>query len=177
MLRYRNFSLGAMIDFQVGGQFFSRSKMLAVRTGLAKETAALNDKGNNVREPVDQGGGVKVEGISASTGEPITAYVNASTYFDLIGDEVYEDWVIDASYIKLNEVRIGYTFDQQMLEGLPVRSAELAVFANNPWMIWQKAPPGLDPSELSTGGQDITWYESGQLNTVRTFGVNISLTF
>ncbi|WP_244545683.1 SusC/RagA family TonB-linked outer membrane protein [Fodinibius roseus] len=177
VLRYRNFSLGAMIDFQVGGQFFSRSKMLAVRTGLAKETAALNDKGNNVRDPVDEGGGVKVEGISASTGEPVTAYVDASTYFDTIGDEVYEDWVIDASYVKLNEVRFGYTVDQRILERWPVRSVELAIFANNPWMIWQEAPQGLDPSELSTGGQDITWYESGQLNTVRTFGLNISLTF
>lgn len=177
VLQYKNFSLAAMINFQIGGQFFSRSEMLSVRTGLHEMTAAMNDKGNNVRDPIDEGGGVKVNGISAATGQEVTAYVDAHDYFDLIGDEVYEDWVIDASYIKLSEVKLGYTFSGDLMQKLPLRAIDVAVFANNPWMIWQKAPAGLDPSELSSGSQDITWYESGQLNTVRTFGLNINLTF
>lgn len=174
---YKNFSLSTMISFQIGGQFFSRSEMLATRTGLHKRTAALNDKGNNVREPVSQGGGVKVNGISKTSGQEVTAYVDASDYFDLIGDEVYEDWVIDATYIKLGEVKLGYSLDKRLLSKLPVKDVKVALFANNPLMIWQKAPAGLDPSELSTGSQDITWYESGQLNTVRSYGLNVKLTF
>ncbi|WP_428235113.1 SusC/RagA family TonB-linked outer membrane protein [Gracilimonas sp.] len=174
---YKNFSLSTMISFQVGGQFFSRSEMLATRTGLHSQTAAKNDKGNNVRDPVSEGGGVKVHGISASTGQEVTAYVDAHDYFDLIGDEVYEDWVIDASYIKLSEVKLGYTFGEKVMSRIPVKSINVAVFANNPLMIWQKAPQGLDPSELSSGSQDITWYESGQLNTVRSYGLNVKLIF
>lgn len=178
VFHYRNFSLSTMIDFQVGGQFFSRSLLLAAKTGLAPETAAVNDKGNNVREPVDEGGGVKIEGISASTGEPVTAYVNAqSLYNGILGDDIYEDWVIDASYIKLREVRLGYTFTGRVLENIPVRAAEVSLYASNPIMIWQEAPAGLDPSELSSGSVDVTWFESGQLNTVRTVGLNLSLTF
>ncbi|MEO6148969.1 MAG: SusC/RagA family TonB-linked outer membrane protein, partial [Mucilaginibacter sp.] len=38
-------SIGVMIDFQKGGQFFSWSKMLSVKSGQAPETAALNDNG------------------------------------------------------------------------------------------------------------------------------------
>ena len=34
--------LSAMIDYQLGGQFFSWSKMMAVKTGMAPETAAIN---------------------------------------------------------------------------------------------------------------------------------------
>lgn len=178
VVNYRNFSLGAMIDFQAGGQFFSRSLLLAVKTGLAPLTAETNDKGNNVREPVSEGGGVKIEGISESTGEEISTYVDAQgLYNGVLGDDIYEDWVVDASYIKLREVRLGYTFDADLLGNLPVRSIEVAAYANNPIMIWQNAPKGLDPSELSSGGQDITWYESGQLNTVRTFGLNVNLIF
>ncbi|MDZ7681449.1 MAG: hypothetical protein U5J63_06950 [Fodinibius sp.] len=66
-----------MINFQSGGQFFSWSRMLAHKTGLAPATAAVNDRGNNVRDPVSEGGGVKIEGISASTGQEVSTYVNA----------------------------------------------------------------------------------------------------
>ncbi len=178
VFNYKNFNLSTMINFQIGGQFFSRSRLLAAKTGLAPETAALNDKGNNVRDPVDDGGGVKVEGISNSTGEPVTAYVNANAYYNgILGDDIYEPWVTDASYIKLREVRLGYTLSNNVLQSLPVRSVGFAVYVNNPVMIWQKAPAGLDPSELSSGSEDITWYESAQLNTVRSYGININLTF
>jgi hypothetical protein len=175
---YKNFSLAAMINFQIGGQFFSRSLMLAAKTGLSPRTAAINDKGNNVRDPLDEGGGVKVEGISASTGQPVTAYVDAESYFNnILGDDIYEPWVMDASYIKLSEVRLGYTFDNSILQHLPVKALGVALFVNNPAMIWQKAPQGIDPSELSTGGYAISWFESGQLNTVRSYGLNINITF
>lgn len=178
VVNYKNFSLGAMIDFQAGGQFFSRSLLLAVKTGLAPITAETNDKGNNVRLPVSEGGGVKIEGISKSTGEEVSTYVDAQgLYNGILGDDIYEDWVVDASYIKLREVRLGYTFGADLLGNLPVNSIEVAAYANNPIMIWQNAPKGLDPSELSSGSQDITWYESGQLNTVRTFGLNVNLIF
>jgi hypothetical protein len=151
---------------------------LAAKTGLSTETAAMNDKGNNVRDPVDEGGGVKVEGISNSTGEAVTAYVNANSYYNgILGDDIYEPWVTDAYYVKLREVRLGYTFGSEILGSWSVRSIRLGAYVNNPVMIWQKAPNGLDPSELSSGSQDITWYESAQLNTVRTYGVNINLTF
>lgn len=178
VFNYRNFNLSTMIDFQIGGQFFSRSRLLAAKTGLSKETAAMNDRGMNVRDPVSEGGGVKVEGISSSTGEPVTAYVDAQDYYNgILGDDIYEPWVTDASYVKLREVRLGYSLSSRALERLPVRSVGFALYVNNPVMIWQKAPAGLDPSELSSGSQDVTWYESAQLNTVRSYGINVNLTF
>lgn len=176
--RIWKFDLSAMIDYQFGGQFFSRSKMLAVRTGQDPITVAINDRGKNVRDPVSEGGGVKVTGISAETGEVITAYVDARSYYrNVVGRRVYEEWLYDASYIKLREVRLGYTFSKDMLGSLPIGSLGLALIARNPAMIWQKAPEGIDPSELSTGAEAIGWYESGQLRTVRSYGVNLNITF
>lgn len=174
---YKNFSLSAMIDYQVGGQFFSRSKMLAVRTGLDPLTVEMNDNGKNVRDPLSEGGGVKVEGISAETGAEVTAYVDPQRYYGVAARRIYEDWLYDASYVKLREARIGYTFDKSQMSWLPVKRANLAIIARNPLMIWQDAPKGLDPSELSTGSQAIGWYESGQLPTVRSYGINLNVTF
>jgi TonB-linked SusC/RagA family outer membrane protein len=170
--------LRAMIDFQSGGQFFSWSKMLAVKSGQAAETAVLNDKGFNVREPIANGGGVKVTGVSSTGGQEVTAYVDARSYFrNTIGTRIYEEWLFDASYVKLREVSLGYTFDKQVLTGTPFTSAKLALIARNPWMIWQKAPKGLEPSELSYGSGSISWLEKGEFQTVRSYGVSLNLSF
>ena len=172
------FDLNAMIDFQKGGKFFSWSKMLAVKSGQADVTAFLNDKGKNVRDPLADGGGYKIEGISQTTGEAVTAYVDARTYFrNNIGTRIYEEWLYDASFIKLREVSLGYNFSVNVLKNTPFKAARLALIARNPLMIWQKAPKGLDPSELSSGSASISWIEKGELQTVRSYGINLNLTF
>jgi TonB-linked SusC/RagA family outer membrane protein len=177
-IRFRNFDLGVMIDYQFGGQFFSWSKMLAVKTGMAAETAALNDKGKNVRDALIDGGGVRVNGIVASTKQEVTAYVDARTYFrTTLGTHVYEEWLYDASYIKLREVRLGYTFGKRIMSKLPFSNMNIAFIARYPAMIWQKAPEGVDPSELSSGGNSISWLETGALNTVRSYGINLNINF
>jgi TonB-linked SusC/RagA family outer membrane protein len=178
MFRIWKFDLSAMVDFQFGGMFFSRSKMLAVKTGMDAVTAAINENGKNVRDPVADGGGVKVTGVSASTKQQVTAFVDARAYYrTVLGTHVYEEWLYDADYIKLREVRLGYTFDKASLRKLPFNSINIAFITRNPVMIWQKAPKGLDPSELSVGSQSISWYESGQSNTVRSYGVNLIVSF
>lgn len=177
-IRIGQFDISAMIDFQGGGQFFSRSKMLAVRTGQDPLTVAINDRGQNVRDPLEDGGGVKISGISAETGEEVSDYVDARSYYrNVLGRRIYEEWLYDASYIKLREVRLGYTLSENMLSSLPFKSVGIALIARNPAMIWQNAPKGIDPSEISTGSQSISWYESGQLVSVRSYGINLNITF
>lgn len=185
------FDISAMIDFQKGGQFFSWSKMLAVKSGQAAETVVLNDKGVNVREPLANGGGVRVTGVYAPGtminiagtqtnvgGQPFDGYVDARAYFrNKIGTQIYEEWLYDASYIKLREVSLGYTFDKKLFKKMPFKSIRLSAIARNPLMIWQKAPKGLDPSELSAGSASISWIEKGELQTVRSYGINLNVVF
>jgi TonB-linked SusC/RagA family outer membrane protein len=125
--RYGNWDLTAMIDFQKGGMFFSWSKMLAIKSGQAAETAAINANGKNVRDPVASGGGVLVNGISAATGAEVSTYVDGKVYYrTTLGTHVYEEWAYDASYIKLREARLGYTFYFKNII-IPVKSVNLAI--------------------------------------------------
>ncbi|SJZ68423.1 SusC/RagA family TonB-linked outer membrane protein [Sediminibacterium ginsengisoli] len=175
---YKNFDLTAMIDFQSGGQFFSWTKMLAVKSGQAAETATMNDKGKNIRDDLANGGGYKITGISSITGAEVTAYVNARTYFrNTIGTRVYEEWLYDASFIRMREIRLGYTFTKEQFAKLPVKSVNLAFITRNPFMIWQKAPKGLNPAELATGSSSLNWLETGQLATSRSYGINLNISF
>ncbi|PTT04109.1 SusC/RagA family TonB-linked outer membrane protein [Pedobacter sp. HMWF019] len=176
--RIWKFDVAAMIDFQKGGQFFSWSKMLATKSGQSAETAAINDKGFNIRDAVANGGGVKVNGISAATGQEVTAYVDARAYYrNNLGTRIYDEWIYDASYIKMREISVGYNFDADFLKKTPIKALKLSLMARNPFMIWQKAPKGVDPSELSSGSASISWIEKGELQTVRSYGVSLNLTF
>jgi hypothetical protein len=150
--------------------------MLAVKSGQAAETAALNDKGKNVRDDVASGGGVRISGISSVTGLPVTAYVAARAYFrNVLGSKIYEPWTEDASYIRLREARLGYTLTKTVFPQLPFKSLNLAFIARNPLMIWQKAPKGVNPAELATGSTSQNWLETGQLATARSYGVNLTI--
>lgn len=124
------------------------------------------------------GGGVKVNGISSASGQEVTAYVDARSYFrNTIGTRIYEEWLFDASYVKLREVSLGYTFNSKLFKSTPIKSAKLALIARNPKMLWQKAPRGLEPSELSSGSGSISWLEKGEFQTVRSYGVSLNVSF
>lgn len=121
---------------------------------------------------------MEVEGISAATKQPVSTYVDARAYYrTTLGTHVYEEWLYDASYVKLRELRLGYTIPRSVLGKTPFSSVNLALIARNPAMLWQKAPKGLDPTELSTGASSISWLETGALNTVRSYGVNLNINF
>ena len=175
---YGPLSLNAMIDFQIGGQFFSWSKMLSVKTGMAPETAAINENGKNVRDLVADGGGIKVNGISNGTGEEVSTFVDARTYFrSRLGTQIYEEWLYDASFVRLREARLAYNFSKEKFSKLPFKSVTLGLIVRNPFMIYQKAPKGLNPAELANGSEAVSWLETGQLITVRSYGVSLNVTF
>ena len=117
-------------------------------------------------------------GVSATTGQPVDTFVEARSYYrNEVGRRIYEEWLFDASYVKLREIRLGYNFSENFLADWPFETVGIALISRNPLMIWQEAPEGIDPSEISTGGEAISWYESGQLVSVRSYGININITF
>ena len=117
-------------------------------------------------------------GISNSSKQEVSVFVNARSYYrNVVGTRIYEEWLFDASYIRMREIRVGYTFTKESIAKLPVKSINLAFITRNPFMIWQKAPKGLNPAELATGSSSLNWLETGQLATTRSFGVNLNVSF
>ncbi len=196
-IRYKNFDLSFSVDFQKGGKFFSVTKMFNNYSGLGIETVGNNALGNPVRDmPVGSGGeatvvaandaqsnsgGVLVEGVDATTGEPASYYVEAQEYWGRTF-ALHEMWLYDASYVKLRQLRLGYTLPDRFVSKLPVEDIKVSFFANNLWLIHSEVE-GIDPSEIentnggSAVGQGYRWAEGGQLPSSRTLGMNIRLTF
>jgi TonB-linked SusC/RagA family outer membrane protein len=168
--RAYNFDLGFSLDFQSGGLFNSTTRAFNMGSGLSQETVGLNDKGIDWRLPVDQGGGYKFSGVLAN-GQPNTKYVDASTaFYNGMQTGSGELFMIDASYLKLREVRLGYNLSSKLLAKTKfLKSANLGFVVGNAWLI---AAPGkkygVDPSEIEN-----FWQEGGQLPSARTFGLNL----
>jgi TonB-linked SusC/RagA family outer membrane protein len=177
-LSYKGITLAASIDFQKGGQFFSLSELWGTYSGLLEETAALNNNGVNIREDVNltnpsQSGGVHVVGVNAA-GEPVDTYVSANPYFQQFkGNNIAEPYVHDASYVKLRDVSLSYTFSGARFNNV-LQSATIGVVGRNLWLIAvsKDNKNGWDPSELAGG-----FGENGQLPGTRSLGLNVKLTF
>ncbi len=170
-----NFSVSAFIEFQAGGQFHSVTRMFTAYSGLSAETVGNNDKGNPIRDPVDQGGGVRVDGVLAD-GTPHTVYVDPQTHYSGHLFAMNERWMYDASYIKFRELSVGYNFPSKLLSSTPIRSLKLSVIARNLWLIHSNVD-GIDPSEISPGANNYVYEENGILPGVRSLGLNLRVGF
>ena len=172
---YKGFQLSFSLDFQSGGLFYSSTKMFNLGTGLSEYTVGLNDKGNDWRLPVAQGGGIKFPDAVKADGSANATYITPRNYFyTSLQNGGGENFILDASYVKLREVRIGYDIPVKVFgENSIIKGLNFAVTSSNPWLI--SAPSkkyGVDASEL-----EVIWNEGGQLTAVRGFGINVRARF
>ena len=170
--RYKDFTLAANIDWSIGGKFVSLSNMFGSYSGLTARTATTNDKGNPIRDDVNDGGGVRVDGVDKDN-NPVTHYVGAQDYYHWLNDnKTYDDFVYDLTFVKLRAISIGYNIPVKKLGWSKVlRTASVSVVANNPLLLYAKTKD-FDPSEVSA-----LQGETGQLPGTRGFGFNLRFGF
>lgn len=88
-------------------------------------------------------------------------------------------WVCNGSYLRLNMVQLGYTFDARMLKGIGLSGLRLYVSGNNLFQIVAKDYLGYDPESTSVSGtdgkfgQNMTFFSYPRARTF-TFGVNVT---
>ena len=184
-LTYKNWDLAIGIDFQEGGLYHSVTDMFSMASGQHSWTAGLNDKGNPKRDAVSAGGGVHQVGVYAD-GSAADFYRAPDSW--AWGNWTRDDlWLVDASFWKLRQVRLGYTFDKDQIKNSPFASIDIALIGTNlailsenkDWGDYRGAKnPGLDPSELGGNWSGNNFAsEGGQLPSARSFGLNVALKF
>ena len=175
LFTYKNFLVNASLDYQFGGHFFSLTESWSMYSGDIDYTASNNDRGKSVRDPVADGGGVHVKGVSSLDGKtPVDKYVDGFTYFhQFYGDQIAEPFVHKLSFVKLREVSVGYSLPVKKWAATSkwLQAASASLVARNLWLIYS-ASRNFDPSEISD-----VFGENGQLPATRSLGVNLSFTF
>lgn len=173
--RYKNLSLGFLVDVRQGGDVWSLDMFYGGYTGVYADHQAysgLNDLGNPIRNDLSAGGGRIFEGVTAD-GKPNTKRVAVDANWPNLPAAAY---AYDASYVKLRELTLSYALPQNILSGVKaIKGIELSLIGRNLWII-HKNLPYSDPEENLSSG-NIQGMQSGAYPTTRTMGVNLKLKF
>ena len=78
-------------------------------------------------------------------GQPNTTKITASQYY---GALLAEDFLYDASFIKLKELSLGYSFPSKMLKKTPLTSLNVSFVARNLCYLL-KHTPGTSPEVVT----------------------------
>ncbi|NOY36594.1 MAG: SusC/RagA family TonB-linked outer membrane protein [Chlorobi bacterium] len=183
-----NFSF--LIDFRKGGQQFSVTDWFGHYAGVLAGTAGINPNGKNVREDVANGGGVLVEDAvygrldtdgnvvyTDATGADVSAPVSNTSYVN--AEDFYHNYwgkpalsIFDASFVKLREVILGYTFHNvtPWISGI-----NASIVGRNLWLIHSNIPD-VDPENAFSAG-NTQGVNSNPIPSTRTMGFNLRVTF
>ena len=173
--KYKNIALSFLVDVRHGGDVFSLDMYYGMATGLYPETAGKNDLGSPSRNSLADGGGVILPGVYQD-GKP-----NASRIANEYGTFGYvvipsAGFVYDASYVKLREAVLTYSFPQKTISGLKYfKGIDISVIGRNLWII-HKNLPYSDPEETLSSG-NLQGYQGGAYPTTRTIAFNLKLRF
>ena len=120
----------------------------------------INSDGQKVTDPGEL--------AALNAGKTVAAYHDAQQ-----GDNYIHSWAVeDASYLKLSNVTLGYTFPKQWTQKLTVQNLRLFVAAQNLFTItgYSGLDPELGNSNPAFMGIDMGWYPQA-----RSFMVGLSL--
>lgn len=176
-LKYKNLDLSFLIDIQSGGDVYSNDISTGNRSGLYSWSVGTNDLGNPIRNSLENGGGIILDGV-APDGSKNTVRTAMDTYRNATGSVMAPKayFIYDASYVKLREVALNYNFPKmKFMEKLDIQSFRLGIVGSNLWIIHKNLPFADPEAGLSSG--NLQGSQNGVLPTVKNIGVNLQVQF
>jgi TonB-linked SusC/RagA family outer membrane protein len=173
---YKNLAFSFLIDWQKGGSVFSLDMYYGLGTGLYEETDYINDLGNPVRNDIEDGGGLILEGVMED-GTANTTRVAGNDY-RVFGwsQNPNAAFVYDASYVKLREVVLSYSIPERIMDKANwINGATFSLVGGNLWIL-HKNLPHADP-EMSQSSGNIQGWQSGVMPATRNVGLTVNLQF
>ena len=167
---YKNWNLGFLLDWRQGGTVVSRTRALGNVGGQLAETAFRPEEGIIAQGVVNTG--TEVTPIYTTN----TVAVSAESYYRQFYDRNHEENnTYSASFLKLRQLVIGYTFDKLQVFNQDA-SLSLSLIGRNLFAITEN--PHFDPEQLAVQGQGIiSGVEDMSYATSRSFGLKAGFNF
>ena len=197
VISYKNVRLSALIDAQMGGNFFSLDTYYGYGTGVYDFQAGTNAAGNPIRTNVEDGGGLTFEEVAYlgietpqqwdgvtvdADGNPVGTENSTPMWMNDYGNAMgwalggpKEMHIHDASFVKLREVALTYSLPTSALAGLPVAGVDVSFIGRNLAILYKNTPWSDPEAGLSAG--NLQGYQSGAYPTLREVGVNLRVKF
>lgn len=159
-LTWKKWNLNATIEWKNGGNLYSGSNMGMKLYGTDASTAD--------RDVAFVFDGVKEDG----TKNDILITPDKRQEYENMMSNITESNVYDASFVKLRDISLGYTFDKIWENKIDVR---VSAFARN-ILLWSKMP-NLDP-EASQGNNNMSGgFEHYSIPQAKSIGFSLNVTF
>ena len=167
--KYKNVSLGFLIDAKFGGSVHSGTNRELMLRGLHKKTLEGRETG------------LVVSGIDDSTGQPFTMTVapeDLRTYYGFIGEQssgISEEFVYSTDFIKFRELSLSYDLPATVLENIFVSSARLSLIGRNLFYI-SKDIENVDP-EAALNNLNSQGIERFGIPSTKSIGFSVNVKF
>ncbi len=161
---WKGLNASFLIDMKHGGDIYSMTTTWGRYAGALEETL-IGREGGIVGEGVMPVG----DGYATNTIVADCEQFNKAAY---TSDIAYSS-VYDASYIKLREIRLGYTFKK--IGNLPIKDLNISAVGRN-LAILSTNVPHIDPETAFSSG-NVQGLEFGQLPSARSIGFSIGCKF
>lgn len=167
-LSYKNFNMSFLWDWHQGGKFFSYTELGVLAGGMSVETLPGRETGLI-------GKGVVLDPTSGKY-TPNTTKVDAATYYNgYYNASNNEAFMYDASYLKLRELRIGYTF-KHIFGSTSGAKLNVSLLARN--ILEFTKNKDVDPETLALRGQQILpGTEFLSIPSTKSMGFSLGLNF
>ncbi len=167
-INYKRAYLSFLVDIRQGGEVFSYSNAIAAANGNADYTL------EGRRDWYAEAGGYLAQGVFEN-GERNDIFVDPQDYWNRVGGRspVGEEFVYDASFVKLREVTAGFNFPTSWISNTPFKKVSFSVIGRNLWII-HKNTPGFDP-EASFNAGNSQGIEAYAFPSTRSVGFNLNL--
>ena len=162
---YKGFTAAGLLDFQIGGIIHSTSLQWSKYSGMHPETVNYNGV-DDIRE-----NGLILPGVKEDGSKNDIAIDNPQAFHQTYWNRAAMN-IFDASFLKLREIRLGYTLPNRLFGKSSVRDVNISLFGRN-LAILAADLPYLDPQIIAGAGND-QGLENAQIPSVRSFGVNLS---
>lgn len=175
---YKNWRLGAVFDYRGGYQVLSQTKETLAIFGYLVESAEGGRTGfvfpNSVY--LDSSTGQYVENTSVLTGG--TTYSSYQQYYANEYTNVAENFIVDATALKVREISLAYSLDEKLLDRTGIKAVTLGVNLRNPFTFFPKSNRGYtDPESSYSTGNAFGYSPVGNYPQTRTYGFSVNLTF
>jgi TonB-linked SusC/RagA family outer membrane protein len=161
---YKGINFSFLLDMKYGGDLYTMTTTWGRYAGVLDETLVGRETGIVGKGVIANGDGTFRPNDVAVTAEQYNkaAFVNT----------LAEPSIFDGTYVKLREVRLGYTIPNSLLGNLPFRDINLSFVGRNLALLYSTVPH-IDP-ETAFSNSNVQGIEFGQLPSARSLGFNLT---
>jgi hypothetical protein len=195
--QYKGVSLSVLVDASIGGSIYDGTYATGTYTGVLASTLPgrgaefgglyyyypENKKANGAvalqpgaTPPANEtvyDDGMIFNGVTAD-GSHNTKIISAQQYYKSFRT-INEANIFDASYLKLRELKLGYSFPKSWIRALRLVSGTVSLVGRNLWIIHRNVKD-IDP-EVAFNTGNAQGLENLSNPTTRSYGININLQF